>query len=323
MSEEKKDNSPSWFRARTTAIRKLLEELPTSRDEKNSDRTLIRNGLIPESQQKRFNELLDYEYKLTFSLNEPLTFTEITSFNTWFVMHPEKICGKETVTTSREFPVTVKGTKDDIIKAIRGEKSQVKQDEHHTHQQFQTDTKDIEPESNTNRFGDASRVLEWTVQDFHSYYHNEAYNFMQQQEPVETKIAELQEKIRETKGDRNAKKELTEQLNEAVSQRNFNKNAFEGEWIDFCLALREIIIAKAKEKGIDVDDENNVYLPDDILLAVTDRPGIEMYWNTRISEVIETEIGYMLQLKEKNKNNENLLELEALALETELQLLNI
>jgi hypothetical protein len=325
MSEEKKDNSPSWYRARITAIRKLMEELPTSRDEKNSDRTLIRNGLIPESQQKRFDEILDYEYKLTFSLNEPLTFTEITSFNTWFVMHPEKICGKETITTSREFPVTVKGTKDDIIKAIKGEKSQVKQEEQHTHQQFQTDTKDIEPEpeSNTNRFGDASRVLEWTVQDFHSYYHNEAYTFIQQQEPVETKIAELQEKIREKKGDRNAKKELTEQLNEAISQRNFNKNAFEGEWIDFCLALREIIIAKAKEKSIDVDDENNVYLPDDILLAVTDRPGIEVYWNTRISDVIEKELQYFVkENKEKHKGAE-LLELEALALETELQLLNI
>lgn len=311
----------SWYRARIKAIRQLLEEISSRSAGQEKDRSLLRNGVVPENQQKRFEELLDYEYKLTFSLNEPLTFTEITSFNTWFVMHPEKVCGKETITTSREFPVTVKGTKDDIIKAIRGTEPQ----EQHTHQQFQTDTKDIEPEpeSKANRFGDASRVLEWTVQDFHSYYHNEAYTFIQQQEPVETKIAELQEKIRETKGDRNTKKALTEQLNEAISQRNFNKNAFEGEWIDFCLALREIIIAKAKEKGIDVDDENNVYLPDDILLAVTDRPGIEVYWNTRISDVIETELGYMLQLKEKNKKNENLLELEALALETELQLLNI
>lgn len=112
--------TPSWLRARISAIRKLIEELPTSRDEKNPDRTLIRNGIIPGSQEKRFKELFDYEYKLSFALNEPLTFTDITSFNTWFTLHPEKICGTEVITTSREFPISVKGTKADIVRAIRG-----------------------------------------------------------------------------------------------------------------------------------------------------------------------------------------------------------
>ena len=111
--------TPSFLRARITAIRKLMEELPTNRDEKNPDRTLVRNGIIPESQQKRFDEILDYEYKLSFALNEPLTFTELTSFNTWFTLHPEKVCGKEVITSSREFPVTVKGTKEDIIQTIK------------------------------------------------------------------------------------------------------------------------------------------------------------------------------------------------------------
>ena len=185
--------TPSWLRARTTAIRKLMEELPTSRDDKNPDRTLIRNGLIPESQQKRFNELLDYEYKLTFSLNEPLTFTEITSFNTWFVMHPEKVCGKEIITTSREFPVTIKGTKEDIIKAIKGDSSQAEEPKkaiNPAQTQFDFDTKDIEPEQENpaNRFGSAKKVLDWTVQDFHSYYHNAVNEFMQIQAPLEKQI---------------------------------------------------------------------------------------------------------------------------------------
>ena len=72
MNSVTENITPSFFRARITAIRKLIEELPTNRDEKNPDRTLVRNGIIPESQQKRFNEILDFEHKLTFALNEPL-----------------------------------------------------------------------------------------------------------------------------------------------------------------------------------------------------------------------------------------------------------
>lgn len=111
--------NPSWYRARIAAIRKLLEELPADTGDKK-DRALLRNGLIPEALEEKFKTIFDYEFKLGFALNEPLSFTEITSFNTWFVMHPEKICGKETVTTSIEFPITVKGTKEEIINAIRG-----------------------------------------------------------------------------------------------------------------------------------------------------------------------------------------------------------
>lgn len=178
--------TPAWLRARITAIRKLIEELPTNRDDKNPDRTLIRNGFIPESQQKRFSEHLDYEYKLTFALNEPLTFTEITSFNTWFVMHPEKICGKEIVTTSREFPISVKGTKDDISHTIKeglkvSDQNNVhpEQNSNSTQAEFQQDTQHIEPEpaKPTNRFGSAKKVLGWEVNEFHSYYHDAVNEF--------------------------------------------------------------------------------------------------------------------------------------------------
>lgn len=110
--------TPAWCRARITAINKLLDELPKT-EEKNSPRVLLRNGLIPDVLQKRFNEILDYEYKLTFSLNNPLSFREITSFNTWFVMHPEKICGEEVVTSSLQFPITVVGTKENIVHSIQ------------------------------------------------------------------------------------------------------------------------------------------------------------------------------------------------------------
>jgi hypothetical protein len=115
--------NPPWYRARIAAISKLLDELPSSQ-EKNSPRVLLRNGLVPKDLEKRFNELREFEYKLSFALDSPLSFRELTSFNTWFAINPDKICGKEVVTSSLQFSITVKGTKEDIIKAIRNEESQ-------------------------------------------------------------------------------------------------------------------------------------------------------------------------------------------------------
>lgn len=314
--------SPSWYRARIKAIHRLLEELPASAKQQEKDRALLRNGVIPEKQEKRFAEILDYEYKLTFSLNEPLSFSELTSFNTWFVMHPEKISGKEVISTSREFPLTIKGSREDIEKAIRGELSE---NTAPTQKQFEADTRTVEaePEPAANRFGDPSRVMEWTVSDFHGYYHQEVFAFMQSQEPVETNISELQERLKEAGRDRNLKKEITEKLSEAIALRNYQKNLFESDWLDFCAGIRDLIISRAKAKGLNTEDDRHTFLPDDILLAITDRPGIEVYWNAKIGQVIEQELQWFVNEEEKRKNNEGILELEALALETELQLLNV
>jgi hypothetical protein len=334
--------TPSWLRARTTAIRKLIEELPTDRDETNPDRTLIRNGLIPESQQKRFNELLDYEYKLTFALNEPLTFTEITSFNTWFAMHPEKICGKEVVTTSVQFPISVKGTKENIINTIKeglnesvqnnvqNEQNNVhpEQNSNSTQSEFHQDTHHLETESEkpANRFGSSKKVLAWEVNEFNSYYHDAVNEFEKTQAPLEQKIDELKKQLKEVGRDRAKRKELEAKLNKVVSERNHNKYTFEGDWLDFCLELRNIIIEIGKNKGIHITDEEGWYIPDDILMAITERPGTEHYWKTKISEVIEKEFEYFVkeqQKQDKANIDSGTMELEALALETELQLLKI
>ncbi len=318
--------TPSWFRARITAIRKLIEELPTSRDEKNPDRTLIRNGVIPEKLEKRFNEVHDYEYKLSFALNEPLTFSEITSFNTWFAMHPEKVCGKEVITTSREFPITIKGNKEEIIRTVKAGITQMpEQPTNSTQTEFQQDTKqiEVEQEDQANRFGSARKVLDWTVQDFHSYYHNAVNEFQQTQAPIEEQINELHQQVKDAGKDRTKRKELTAKLNDTIWQRNHNKNAFEGDWLNFCSELHNIILEIGKSKGLHIDEDSGWYIPDDIMLAFTDRPGIENYWHTKISEVIEKELQYFVKENEKQHKTADLLELEALALETELELLTI
>jgi hypothetical protein len=111
--------TPAYYRARINAIEQLIKEIPVS-DEKNNDRVLLRNGFIPEGLVARFDELIA-EQSQTRSAQEnepPLSFTELCSFNNWFAMHPEKIAGIEYVTTSREFPLMIKGTKEEIIETV-------------------------------------------------------------------------------------------------------------------------------------------------------------------------------------------------------------
>ena len=110
------NESPSYYRARIEVIFKLLSTLDVNRMEKGNDIVLLRNGVFP----VRFNEeklVRDKLFDKSFS-NDPLSFSELTRFNTWFSIYPEKVCGKEIVTTSMEFPITIKGSKEDIINTI-------------------------------------------------------------------------------------------------------------------------------------------------------------------------------------------------------------
>ena len=115
--------SPSYYRARISAFRYFILQGGESKD-KNSPHELLKYGVIHPDIADEFEKYLTKlvaEY--TFS-ELPLTFTEICSFNTWFAMHPEKIAGKEIITTSREFPIGIKGTKEDIINCISRDSDQ-------------------------------------------------------------------------------------------------------------------------------------------------------------------------------------------------------
>ena len=102
---------PSYYRARIQAIHTILSE-NKSEQEKNSPIGLLKYGYVHKDLQAE----LESEISKTEDSKIPLTFTELCSFNTWFEKHPEKIAGKELLTSSREFPITIKGTKEDTVK---------------------------------------------------------------------------------------------------------------------------------------------------------------------------------------------------------------
>jgi hypothetical protein len=111
--------SPSYYRARIRVIGELISSLNINQPEKGNDIILLRNGVFPEKYNEEKlvgDKMVEGKY-----YEETLSFFDLTRFNTWFSLYPEKVCGKEVVTTSIEFPITIKGSKEDIINTIHTE----------------------------------------------------------------------------------------------------------------------------------------------------------------------------------------------------------
>ena len=103
--------SPTYLRARLDLIR---EQLTTSTD---MQAALLRNGVFYDQ------KAIEQKAKSKQYPQTPLSFTELCTFNTWFVLHPEKVCGLEVITTSKEFPVTIQGDKAQILSTIQKQQS--------------------------------------------------------------------------------------------------------------------------------------------------------------------------------------------------------
>jgi hypothetical protein len=116
--------TPSYYRARLdTFLYFIKEELPGhpqfDTGKKNSPLELLKQGFVRPDLKERFESRIESFSKLGIKVSDaPLSFTELCSFNTWFAIHPEKVAGVESVTTSINFPVTIKGTREDIEKVI-------------------------------------------------------------------------------------------------------------------------------------------------------------------------------------------------------------
>jgi hypothetical protein len=108
---------PSYYRARIQAFLHIIGH-SSGQNEKNSPEELLRYGFVHDDIKDEVDSFIKEETQKESQSYSPLSFTELTAFNTWFAMHPEKIAGKELLTSSREFPITIKGTKEDIINCI-------------------------------------------------------------------------------------------------------------------------------------------------------------------------------------------------------------
>lgn len=103
--------SPTYLRARLDLI---SEKLTIATD---IQAALLRNGVYYDQ------KAIEQKAKSKQYPQTPLSFTELCTFNTWFVLHPEKVCGLEKTTSSKEFPVTIQGDKTQIISIIQKQQS--------------------------------------------------------------------------------------------------------------------------------------------------------------------------------------------------------
>jgi hypothetical protein len=103
--------SPTYLRARLDLIREKLA------DANDMQAALLRNGVFYDQKS------IEQKAKSKAYPQAPLSFTELCTFNTWFVLHPEKVCGQEVVTSSKEFPVTIQGDKAQILSTIQKQQS--------------------------------------------------------------------------------------------------------------------------------------------------------------------------------------------------------
>lgn len=118
-------HSPSYYRARVDLIDNLIAEANTVKHNLPSgehklveaDLRLLRNGFIPEKYDEE--QLVLDQLRAGHYSDEPLTFFELTRYSTYFTVHPENIAGKQITTTSNLFPITVRGTKQDVIQTIK------------------------------------------------------------------------------------------------------------------------------------------------------------------------------------------------------------
>ena len=97
--------SNAYYRAR---IQTINEHIGSAHD---NEKRWLQNGFIPDADKDDFDMWI--KARMHDKSDEPLTLTELTTFSTWFDMHPEKVAGTMQGGTSMFFPVVVKGTKAD------------------------------------------------------------------------------------------------------------------------------------------------------------------------------------------------------------------
>lgn len=112
----------AYYRARNSLIGKYI-----SRETDDKKKRWLQYGFVPEE----YNDQFDKECEQTKKLynDSPLSFTELTTYSTWYAIHPEKVAGIMDVGTSLFFPVVVKGTRKDVEKFFSETLKQVKADD--------------------------------------------------------------------------------------------------------------------------------------------------------------------------------------------------
>lgn len=122
----------AYYRARLATMYSLIDSLNkdgvydySPKGSKLTDRELLKVGWISPALKTMVEDGIEAS---GITDESPLTFMELTTLNTWFALHPEKVCGDEYVTTSINFPLQIKAPKEYIIRKIKESLAELKND---------------------------------------------------------------------------------------------------------------------------------------------------------------------------------------------------
>ncbi len=142
MNKKQPPTQPSWYRARFIFLEEqhaqINKELKSKRISDSTRKRLEQEkkilywGYVPPPRDKNMSRRIEAIMKQEFPAyylemttgkkpnrpDPPLALHELLRWNTYFLMHPERIAGKEEPTTSMIFPVTVRGDKEDLLRVI-------------------------------------------------------------------------------------------------------------------------------------------------------------------------------------------------------------
>ncbi len=126
-----KPHPATWYRARIIAIDQLLEVLQTQMERSKTkdefrkielEHCRLRKGMVPSRYRKAWDTRIERAFKKHFPQQfkqwkarqavdeEALQFHELTAFNTFYRINPDKILGKEHPHTGWSFPILIQGT---------------------------------------------------------------------------------------------------------------------------------------------------------------------------------------------------------------------
>lgn len=116
-----------YYRARLGVLYDLIEKEKGESSKKNTKitpRELLKLGHIPTDYLSVVNARIKEQKAIP---DNALTFVELTTLNTWFAMHPDKVLGQEVVTTSLNFPLQIKGKREEVEQRLTEAIARIKQ----------------------------------------------------------------------------------------------------------------------------------------------------------------------------------------------------
>ncbi len=113
--------------------------------------------------------------------------------------------------------------------------------------------------------------------------------------PIQSQIDALNNQLKDLKGKKGkefntARKDINVKLDELKTALGEAKAVIENQYMDWGMKFQDIVKQKAKESGLDLEEDEMQNLSDEVTMSISEGWGKERYWQTKIGDVIDQTI---------------------------------